>query len=92
MAYGLQVRDGNGVLTFDSQTAVGGVCLGLVTPDLGTPIILYLTTYPGRTVRVLRYDRFITSSIDYGPGYPVVTLTRSANDPTSNGYAAVFVY
>jgi hypothetical protein len=90
--YGLQTRSASGNLVYDSRVAVGGVCAGLLTVEVGTPTVLTLSQYPGRSIRYIRYDRLITVSVSYSSGYPVVTLTRTTNYPGGNGGIAVFVY
>lgn len=90
--FGLQTRDAYGNLIFDSRVAIGGVCAGFLTVEVGTPTVLTLSSYAGRSIRYIRYDRLISVAVSYSAGYPVVTLTRTANYPGGNGGVAVFVY
>lgn len=75
MAYGLQVFNASGVLTFDSATVIGAVCLGRYTVPLGGTTFTF-PAFPGGQGRFI----FATGgadnsySIDSALGYPRFTF------------------
>lgn len=71
MAFGLQVFDAAGVLTFDSNAVIGAVCLGRYTVPVGGATYTF-PSFPGGTGRFIFAGPVPsnTYSIDSSLGYP----------------------
>lgn len=75
---GIQVFDATGAVVFDSLTSLGGVIAGTYVYQPGGTDTLLFPSFAGRTARI----NMITSgrggpvpAIDYGLGYPRVTVS-----------------
>jgi hypothetical protein len=87
--YVLEVRNASGVVVFDSMDAQGGVCFGAYEVAPGNSITVNLTSYAGRSVRVINHST--TVSVSYAAGYPSVTITTPPSFLVA-GYAVILVY
>lgn len=92
MAYGLQVRDAANNLTFDSATALGSVCLGIIMVGTGGGTWTF-PDFPGRQGRwcFCGFGYGASSvSVDSTLGYPRFTFGPNSNSAV--GLYALFVF
>ena len=85
MTFGVRVWDSAGVMTFDSDTAIIGICIGVYRYVAGATATLTFPDLAGRTVktRTLQGARVPSNeTVDYALGYPRI------NVPTGTGTRA----
>lgn len=74
MTTGLQVFNGSGVCTFDSNNAAGGVCLGFYTVPATTGVTWTFPAFAGATggIALLSGGGYgdLTYTVDVALGYP----------------------
>lgn len=79
MAYGIQVFDASGALSWDSTTVVGGVVADYREYLAGTSGVLLYPDFAGRTVFLIPVldSTTATVTVDTGLGYPRVTIVTA---------------
>lgn len=78
MSQGLQIFDANGNVTFDSNLAVGGVCLGFFTGSHSTDVYTF-PDFAGCTLTVFVTNGVYMGVIDTNLGYPRITFPSTAD-------------
>lgn len=83
MSYGVQCRDSDGSLFYDSSVAVGGVVAGFYVYGPGATATLPFPRYAGRQADIVILSGAPSSadsgvSISFASGYPVVSVADRA--------------
>lgn len=76
MSHGLRIWDAAGNLSFDSDLATGGVCIGEFTVSIGSAPLLF-PDYPG--LELFGLNTWDANWVDYALGYPRFTPVVSGN-------------